>query len=80
MASVLDLVQKYAIGGDGPAPSQLYAEAAPSIQVALKQYDKASPGIDWVIENWVLTLGIVVGMIAIGTIGGNYFYEYIKKR
>jgi hypothetical protein len=80
MAGILDLAQKYLVGGEGPSPSQLYAEAAPAVQVALKQYDKASPGIDWVIDNWVLTTGIIVGLIAIGTIGGNYFYDYIKKK
>ena len=79
MAGVLDLVSKYLVGGEGPPPSQLYAEAAPSIQVALKQYDKAAPGIDFVLDNWVLTLGGLVVIIAVGTIGGNALYEYIKK-
>lgn len=79
-SSILDLASKYLVGSSGPPLSELYAQSAPSIQVALKQYDKAAPGIDWVLENWVLTIGLTIGVIAIGTIGGNFLYEYLKRR
>lgn len=79
MAGVMDLAQKYLVG-DGPPISELYAQSAPTIQVALKQYDKAAPGIDWVLDNWVLTVGLLIGVIAVGTIGGNYFYDYLNRK
>ena len=80
MAGVLDLAQKYLVGGEGPSPSQLYTEAAPSIQVALRQYDKAAPGIDWMLENKVLVVGTALVLGAIAVVGGNYLFEYLKKR
>jgi len=59
-----------------PAPMDLYNEAAPRIIRGLKQYDAASPLIDFATENWWL---LVLGLTAIA-VGGSYLGNVIYHK
>jgi hypothetical protein len=80
--AIPSVIEKYLLpGGNGVAtPTQLYSEAAPRVQAALKQYDRLAPQIDWVSENWIAAVGIGVFLISLGTIGGMYTYDWLKRR
>jgi len=80
VAGITNLLSKYLIPTEGPSPAQLYSEAAPRVQLVLKQYDKAAPGIDWITNNWILALGLILVGGAVASVGGNYLYDYLKKR
>jgi len=68
-----------AIPEGAPTPGQLYAEAAPRVQRILKQYDEASPHIDWVNRNWpTLAITLILGG-TVAVVGGNALYDWLKK-
>lgn len=63
-----------------PTPMDLYNEAAPRVVKALKQYDAASPLIDWSTKNWwALVVGLTVIAVG-GSYLGNLLYDKIHKR
>lgn len=73
-------IQKYLLPGAGPTPAQLYEEAAPRVQAMLKQYDNVSPLVDFATRNWVATVATFVALGAIAAIGGNFLYDWLRKK
>ena len=73
-----DVISKYLLPGGGVAtPAQLYEEAAPRVQAALKQYDQLAPKIEFMANNWPLFVGLTIFGGALAVIGGNYAYDYL---
>lgn len=67
-------------GQEIPTPMDLYNEAAPRVVKALKQYDAASPGIDWLTKNWFVAVGALAVIAVGGAYLGNVLYHKIHKR
>jgi len=80
MAGIPEIIQRMIIPGSGPTPAQLYEEAAPRVQVALKQYDRLAPQIDYISKNWIATLGIVVVLGVVGVVIGNGVYDFVMSK
>lgn len=63
-----------------PSPGQMYAEAAPRVLRILKQYDEASPKIDWINENWAALSALLLIGGAVAVIGGNLVYDKLIRK
>jgi hypothetical protein len=62
-----------------PSPAELYSEAAPRVVKALKQYDAASPIVDFATRHWYL---VAVGVFLVGVGAGltaNFIYDKLRR-
>jgi len=81
MAGIIDTLKLLVTPSkDVATPAQLYEQAVPRAERVMKQYDAAAPAIDFATQHPVIVAGVALVLGAFAVVGGNYLYDYLKKR
>jgi len=79
-AGAANVVQSLLFSSGTKTPTEMYEELAPTIESVNRQYQKASPAIDWLLANWPLAL---IGAIALGLgtqmLAMSLYERYVRK-
>lgn len=81
-SAISDKITEYLkIPPGAPTPGELYAEVAPTVIQASKDYRQVSPAIDWLASNWQATLVtlMIIG-VSSSVIGGLIVKAITKKK
>jgi len=67
------------VSKDVPPPLELYNQAAPRVENMLRQYDAASPGIDFATKYWWLIAIAGFGIGVAASYAGQLLYSRVHR-